>query len=139
MVPVKSPQAHERVDAFASLNALMNRHSSSDATGPSERASATTNLGSARRTGPFAFQSPRIFGRFRLGGFNRPASTVGYRLTERAVARYVDHEQRRIVVVDAATALVIRDGRSALTVRSVAEEIGCSTKVVSHYFADTAE
>jgi AcrR family transcriptional regulator len=55
------------------------------------------------------------------------------------VPKYVDHEQRRREVVDAAGALVVRSGRRALTVRNVADEVGCSTQVVSHYFTDMAE
>ena len=38
-----------------------------------------------------------------------------------------------------ATELVVRRGRAALTVRNVAHAAGCSTKVVSHYFADIAD
>jgi len=38
-----------------------------------------------------------------------------------------------------ATELVATRGRAALTVRNVAAASGCSTKVVSHYFADMAE
>ncbi len=53
--------------------------------------------------------------------------------------KQVDHEQRRREVVDAAGALVVRSGRRALTVRNVADEVGCSTTVVSHYFTDMAE
>ena len=53
--------------------------------------------------------------------------------------RHVDHEQRRREVTAAATALVASRGRAALTVRNVAGEVGCSTKVVSHYFADMAD
>lgn len=48
--------------------------------------------------------------------------------------RFVDHEQRRAEVVAAATELLLQRGRAALTVRNVAEAVGCSTKVVSHYF-----
>jgi AcrR family transcriptional regulator len=51
----------------------------------------------------------------------------------------VDHDARRREVVDAAARLVARDGRAALTVRSVAAEVGCSTTVVSHYFADVTD
>jgi AcrR family transcriptional regulator len=42
-------------------------------------------------------------------------------------------------VTDVATELIIAHGRAALTVRSVAEAAGCSTKVVSHYFNDMAD
>jgi len=53
--------------------------------------------------------------------------------------RHVDHEQRRAQVVAVATDLVVVEGRDALTVRNVARASGCSTKVVSHYFADVTE
>ena len=53
--------------------------------------------------------------------------------------RIVDHDQRRRQLTDAAAVLVATQGRSALTVRNVAAAVGCSTKVVSHYFADMAE
>ena len=50
--------------------------------------------------------------------------------------RVVEHEERRREVVRVATDLVVKRGRGALTVRNVAEGMGCSTMVVSHYFAD---
>lgn len=53
--------------------------------------------------------------------------------------RQVDHEQRRREVTQAAAALVAERGRQALTVRNVAEAVGYSTTVVSHYFDDMAE
>lgn len=53
--------------------------------------------------------------------------------------RYVDHDQRRREVTEVATEILASRGRGALTVRSVAEAAGCSTKVVSHYFADMTE
>lgn len=53
--------------------------------------------------------------------------------------RYVDHDQRRREVTAAARSLVVERGRAALTVRNVADAVGCSTKVVSHYFTDMAE
>ena len=52
--------------------------------------------------------------------------------------RYVDHEKRRLEVTEVAAALLASEGRAALTVRNVAAAAGCSTKVVSHYFADMA-
>lgn len=53
--------------------------------------------------------------------------------------KIVDHEQRRQEVTTVAADLIASRGRSALTVRNVAERAGCSTKVVSHYFADMAD
>jgi len=55
------------------------------------------------------------------------------------VPRYVDHGERRQELIEAATELVARRGRSALTVRNLADALGTSTKVVSHYFDDMAE
>jgi AcrR family transcriptional regulator len=53
--------------------------------------------------------------------------------------RYVDHEERRREVTAAAAELLVQGGRAALTIRNVAEAVGCSTKVVSHYFTDMGE
>jgi AcrR family transcriptional regulator len=55
------------------------------------------------------------------------------------VPRYIDHDQRRRDVIVVATDLVVTGGRSALTIRSLAEAAGWSTKAVSHYFTDMAE
>jgi AcrR family transcriptional regulator len=52
------------------------------------------------------------------------------------VPRVVDHEQRRREVTEAGTRLLAAHGRAALTVRRVADAVGCSTTVVSHYFTD---
>ncbi|GLR68581.1 hypothetical protein GCM10010909_32620 [Acidocella aquatica] len=46
----------------------------------------------------------------------------------------VDHDERRREVTEAAFRLVAKSGLAALTVRAVADEVGCSTAVVSHYF-----
>ncbi len=46
----------------------------------------------------------------------------------------VDHDERRREVAEAAFRLVAKRGLAALTVRAVADEVGCSTAVVSHYF-----
>ncbi len=45
-------------------------------------------------------------------------------------------EARRREVTEIAAGLIVRGGRSALTVRNVAEAAGYSSTVVSHYFAD---
>jgi len=55
------------------------------------------------------------------------------------MSQRIEAEERRREVVAAATALLVRNGRPALTVRNVAAAVGCSTKVVSHHFADMAE
>ena len=53
--------------------------------------------------------------------------------------KIVDHEERRREVTAAAARIIIESGRSALTVRNVAQATGWSTTVVSHYFDDMAE
>lgn len=53
--------------------------------------------------------------------------------------KLVDHEARRAELVAVATELVARHGRAALTVRNLADALGTSTKVVSHYFDDMGE
>ena len=50
--------------------------------------------------------------------------------------KIVDPEARRREVTEIAADLIVRGGRSALTVRNVAEAAGCSSTVVSHYFED---
>lgn len=50
--------------------------------------------------------------------------------------KIVDPEARRREVTEIAADLIVRGGRSALTVRNVAEAAGCSSTVVSHYFDD---
>jgi AcrR family transcriptional regulator len=50
--------------------------------------------------------------------------------------RYVDHASRRRHVASTAAELVGTHGLDALTFRNVAEAAGCSTTVVTHYFAD---
>lgn len=53
--------------------------------------------------------------------------------------RIVDAGARRREVAEAAAGLLVTRGRGALTVRSVAEAVGCSTTVVSHYFDDMSD
>ena len=50
--------------------------------------------------------------------------------------KIVDPEARRREVTEIAADLIVRGGRSALTVRNVADAAGCSSTVVSHYFDD---
>jgi AcrR family transcriptional regulator len=49
---------------------------------------------------------------------------------------FVDHEKRRADVAQVAGRLVAEGGAEALTLRHVAQALGCSTTVVSHYFAN---
>lgn len=48
----------------------------------------------------------------------------------------VDHDQRRRRIADVAVELIAREGLEATTIRRIAAEVGCSTTVVTHYFAD---
>ena len=49
--------------------------------------------------------------------------------------KVVDHEERRAKLGAAVWRLASREGLEAVTVRRVAEEAGCSTGAVVHYFA----
>jgi AcrR family transcriptional regulator len=55
------------------------------------------------------------------------------------VPKIVDHEQRRRELVDATLAVVAVGGIEAATVRRIAEEAGCTTGRITHYFADKEE
>jgi TetR/AcrR family transcriptional regulator, transcriptional repressor of bet genes len=50
--------------------------------------------------------------------------------------KVVDREERRGELRDAVWRLASRDGLEAVTVRAVADEAGCSTGALVHYFAD---
>lgn len=51
----------------------------------------------------------------------------------------IDHEKRRRYVCDIAARLISRAGVEAVTIRDVAAEAGCSTRIVSHYFRSKRE
>jgi AcrR family transcriptional regulator len=51
----------------------------------------------------------------------------------------VDHAQRRRELVAATWAVVAAEGIEAATVRRIAEEAGCTTGRITHYFADKEE
>lgn len=53
--------------------------------------------------------------------------------------RIIDHDQRRLQVAQVVEDLVYEKGVAALTVRDVARRAGCSTSIVSHYFANKLE
>ena len=50
--------------------------------------------------------------------------------------KVVDHAQRRRELVAATWAVVAGEGIEAATVRRIAEEAGCTTGRITHYFAD---
>jgi len=52
---------------------------------------------------------------------------------------FVDHEERRRLVVAVASRLIAEAGLDAVTVRDVAEAAECSTAIVSHYFHNKKE
>jgi AcrR family transcriptional regulator len=55
------------------------------------------------------------------------------------VPRFVDVEERRVELTDAAARLIARAGIGAATMREVAAEAGLSTGSLTHYFADKRE
>ena len=50
-----------------------------------------------------------------------------------------DHDERRRAIAQVAIGLVAREGLEAATVRRIAAEVGFSTTIVTHYFADKQE
>ena len=48
----------------------------------------------------------------------------------------VDHDARRREIVMATWRVIAADGLAGTTIREIAREAGCSTGVLSHYFAD---
>jgi len=53
--------------------------------------------------------------------------------------KVVDHDQRRRELVEATAAVVAAEGIQAATVRRIAAEVGCTTGLVTHYFAEKDE
>jgi AcrR family transcriptional regulator len=52
---------------------------------------------------------------------------------------FVDHEERRQLVIAVASRLIATAGLEAVTIRDVAEAANCSTAIVSHYFRNKRE
>jgi AcrR family transcriptional regulator len=50
------------------------------------------------------------------------------------VPRHVDHDQRRRQIIDATNRVISEEGLRGLTFRAVAERLGGSTTLVTHYF-----
>lgn len=48
----------------------------------------------------------------------------------------VDHDERRVELLEAVWRVIARHGIEGTTIRGIAEETGWSTGVLSHYFAD---
>lgn len=48
--------------------------------------------------------------------------------------KVVDHDQRRQEVAEAAARIIAEHGMEALTTRRIAQKLGCSLGVLSHYF-----
>lgn len=53
--------------------------------------------------------------------------------------KVVDHPTRRRELVDALLRVVVRDGFDAVSIRTVAEEAGCSVRPVQYYFENKAQ
>jgi AcrR family transcriptional regulator len=50
--------------------------------------------------------------------------------------RVVDHEQRRLELIEATWTVIAKGGFDAVTMRAVAAEAGCTTGRITHYFTD---
>jgi TetR/AcrR family transcriptional repressor of bet genes len=55
------------------------------------------------------------------------------------VTAALNHDERRRAIADVAVQVIARDGLEAATVRRIAAEVGYSTTVITHYFADKDE
>jgi AcrR family transcriptional regulator len=53
--------------------------------------------------------------------------------------KVVDHQARRRELVDALLRVVVRDGFDAVSIRTVADEAGCSVRPVQYYFESKAQ
>jgi len=52
----------------------------------------------------------------------------------RGSLRIVDEEARRLAILQASYAVISREGLQGVTIRAIAQEAGCSTGMVVHYF-----
>jgi AcrR family transcriptional regulator len=59
--------------------------------------------------------------------------------TRRGRGRSQQFEERKLEVVNAAWRVMVRDGLDALSLRSIAHEMGTTTGIVTHYFRDKAD
>lgn len=50
--------------------------------------------------------------------------------------KIVDHDQRRRELLEATAAVIAAEGIQAATVRRIAQQAGCTTGLVTHYFAE---
>ncbi len=55
------------------------------------------------------------------------------------MARHVDHAERKREIAEAAVRILARGGASALTLKSLAEELGGSITLVTYFFSTRAE
>ena len=53
--------------------------------------------------------------------------------------KFVDHDARRVEIVNAAGRVIEREGLEGLTIRVIAAEAGASTAIVTHYFQHKEE
>ena len=52
--------------------------------------------------------------------------------------KIVDHDERRLAIIEATWRVIAREGIAGATTRGIAKEAGCSSGVLAHYFADKA-
>lgn len=51
----------------------------------------------------------------------------------------MSYDDRRIEVTEAAWRVIVREGLDRTSIRAIAQELGCSTGVITHYFRDKDE
>lgn len=66
------------------------------------------------------------------------ASTVHFELAE-ALLTYLSKPDRRRTILDAATAVMLRDGFTHMTTRAVAAEMGAANGIIHHHFKSAAD
>lgn len=64
---------------------------------------------------------------------HQPASLVSI------VIKVMSHHDRRFEVSQAAWRVIVREGLDRTSLRAIAQELGCTTGVVTHYFRDKQE
>jgi TetR/AcrR family transcriptional regulator, transcriptional repressor of bet genes len=62
--------------------------------------------------------------------------SLGTGLRHGAKMATLDHDERRRRIAEVVVDVIAREGLDAATVRRIAAAVGCSTTVVTHYFAD---
>jgi len=52
------------------------------------------------------------------------------------VPRIIDHDERKLALARIAATIIAEEGWRAATIQRIGQALGCSTKVVTHYFPD---